>query len=140
MHPLKLKGLLLQQGTFLDQFSLALNYSSQALRCQKLPIDVLQRNWRRICVLSLWFIAMIGLFTWKFYQYKSKDAFKVMGYCGLTAKGAAKTFKFNMALIMLPICRRTITWLRSTILAYVIPFDDNVNFHKVYNMHQPPIV
>ncbi|XP_059442674.1 respiratory burst oxidase homolog protein A-like [Corylus avellana] len=126
----QLEAMLVQQGTFLDQFSPALNYSTQALSRQKLLIDVLQRNWRRIFVLSLWFITMIWLFTWKFYQYKSKDAFKVMGYCVLTAKGAAETLKFNMALILLPVCRSTITWLRSTILAYVIPFDDNINFHK----------
>lgn len=73
---------------------------------------------------------MVGLFTWKFYQYKQKDAFKVMGYCLLTAKGAAETLKFNMALVLLPVCRNTITWLRSTRLGYLVPFDDNINFHK----------
>jgi hypothetical protein len=54
-----------------------------------------------------------------------------MGYCLLTAKGAAETLKFNMALILLPVCRNTITWLRSTRLGPLVPFDDNINFHKV---------
>ncbi|MED6156476.1 hypothetical protein PIB30_014695 [Stylosanthes scabra] len=63
-------------------------------------------------------------------EYKQKDAFHIMGYCLLTAKGAAETLKLNMALILLPVCRNTITWLRSTKLAYVVPFDDNINFHK----------
>lgn len=53
-----------------------------------------------------------------------------MGYCLLTAKGAAETLKFNMALILLPVCRNTITWLRSTRLGFFVPFDDNINFHK----------
>ncbi|RVW43113.1 Respiratory burst oxidase-like protein F [Vitis vinifera] len=48
----------------------------------------------------------------------------------LTAKGAAETLKFNMALILLPVCRNTITWLRSTKLGLFVPFDDNINFHK----------
>ncbi|MCI09064.1 respiratory burst oxidase protein B-like, partial [Trifolium medium] len=49
-----------------------------------------------------------------------------------TAKGGAETLKFNMALILLPVCRNTITWLRSrTKLGMVVPFDDNINFHKV---------
>lgn len=90
----------------------------------------LQENWRRIWVLTLWVLIMVGLFTWKFFQYKQKNAFKVMGYCLLTAKGAAETLKFNMALILLPVCRNTITWLRSTKIGYFIPFDDNINFHK----------
>ncbi|MBA0862364.1 hypothetical protein Goshw_007627 [Gossypium schwendimanii] len=62
--------------------------------------------------------------------YIEKNAFKVMGYCLLTAKGAAETLKFNMALILMPVCRNTITWLRSTKLGLFVPFDDNINFHK----------
>jgi respiratory burst oxidase len=54
-----------------------------------------------------------------------------MGYCVTTAKGAAETLKLNMALILLPVCRNIITWLRNTKAARALPFDDNINFHKV---------
>jgi respiratory burst oxidase len=55
-----------------------------------------------------------------------------MGYCVATAKGAAETLKFNMALVLLPVCRNTITWIRSkTKVGAVVPFNDNINFHKV---------
>ncbi|MBA0850709.1 hypothetical protein Goshw_004851 [Gossypium schwendimanii] len=55
-----------------------------------------------------------------------------MGHCVCFAKGAAETLKLNMALILLPVCRNTITWLRNkTKLGAVVPFDDNLNFHKV---------
>jgi respiratory burst oxidase len=74
---------------------------------------------------------MAGLFTWKFLQYKNRYEFLVMGYCLTTAKGAAETLKFNMALVLLPVCRNTMTWLRSTGAARILPFDDNINFHKV---------
>uniref|UniRef100_A0A0E0ESK7 FAD-binding FR-type domain-containing protein n=1 Tax=Oryza meridionalis TaxID=40149 RepID=A0A0E0ESK7_9ORYZ len=37
-----------------------------------------------------------------------------MGYCLPTAKGAAETLKLNMALVLLPVCRNTLTWLRSS--------------------------
>jgi respiratory burst oxidase len=53
-----------------------------------------------------------------------------MGYCVTIAKGAAETLKLNMALILLPVCRNTITWLRNTRAARALPFDDNINFHK----------
>ncbi|XP_073015719.1 putative respiratory burst oxidase homolog protein H [Primulina eburnea] len=88
-------------------------------------------NWRRILVLTLWMCVNISLFTWKFYQYKKRAAFQVMGYCLCFAKGAAEILKFNMALILLPVCRRTLTKLRETFLGTVIPFDDNINFHKL---------
>ncbi|KAM7525813.1 hypothetical protein LguiA_015715 [Lonicera macranthoides] len=139
----QLETLLLQKDTYLN-YSQALSYTSQALsqnlqglrkrspirRASKKVLYYLEENWRRLWVISLWVLIMVGLFTWKFFQYKQKNAFKVMGYCLLTAKGAAETLKFNMALILLPVCRNIITWLRSTKLGYFVPFDDNINFHK----------
>ncbi|KAK8508945.1 hypothetical protein V6N13_133619 [Hibiscus sabdariffa] len=139
----QLETLLLQKDTYLS-YSQALSYTSQALsqnlqglrkkgRIRRMSTKLmyyLEENWKRIWVLSLWIMIMIGLFTWKFFQYKQKSAFVVMRYCVLTAKGAAETLKFNMALILLPVCRNTITWLRSTKLGLLVPFDDNINFHK----------
>ncbi|KAM6557602.1 hypothetical protein CsatB_004621 [Cannabis sativa] len=139
----QLETLLLQKDTYLN-YSQALSYTSQALsqnlqglrkrsRIRRLSTKMvyfLQENWKRIWVLMLWVGIMAGLFTWKFLQYKEKKAFNVMGYCLLTAKGAAETLKFNMALILLPVCRNLITWLRNTKMGYFVPFDDNINFHK----------
>lgn len=102
-----------------------LKRASCALKCLVLE------NWQRGWILLLWFIAMGGLFTWKFLQYRQKAAFQIMGYCLTTAKGAAETLKLNMALILLPVCRNILTWLRSTKARLFIPFDDNINFHKV---------
>lgn len=92
--------------------------------------DFIHENWKRIWVLALWLILNIVLFIWKFYQYKRRSSYEVMGYCVCVAKGAAETLKLNMALILLPVCRNTLTRLRSTTLGSVIPFDDNINFHK----------
>ncbi|KAF6162143.1 hypothetical protein GIB67_008272 [Kingdonia uniflora] len=139
----QLETLLLQKDTYLN-YSQALSYTSQALsqnlhglrqkshirRVSTNVIYYIQDNWKRIWVLGLWVGIMLGLFLWKFYEYKKVYAYKVMGYCVLTAKGAAETLKFNMALILLPVCRNTITWLRSSKLSRVVPFDDNINFHK----------
>lgn len=93
--------------------------------------DFIHENWKRIWVLSLWLALNIALFIWKFYQYRGRSAYEVMGYCVCVAKGAAETLKLNMALILLPVCRNTLTTLRSTALSGVVPFDDNINFHKV---------
>ncbi|KAF3340122.1 respiratory burst oxidase protein B [Carex littledalei] len=139
----QLETLLLQKDTYINH-SQALSYTSQALSQnlvalrQKSPMRklstklryYLEDNWRRMWVLVLWIMVMIGLFIWKFVQYRNRYAFHVMGYCLTVAKGAAETLKLNMALILLPVCRNTITWLRSTRASRFVPFDDNINFHK----------
>ncbi|KAH9305741.1 hypothetical protein KI387_010145 [Taxus chinensis] len=138
----QLETLLLQRDTYMN-YSQALSCTSQAMSqnlgpkkknpVQKAATKVsifIDENWQRVWVILLWASAMIVLFTWKFFQYKDKQAFQVMGYCLLTAKGSAETLKLNMALILLPVCRNTITWLRSTKLGFFVPFDDNINFHK----------
>ncbi|ESQ40676.1 hypothetical protein EUTSA_v10012617mg [Eutrema salsugineum] len=89
-------------------------------------------NWKRVWVMALWIGVMAGLFAWKFIQYRKRSAHQVMGVCVCIAKGAAETLKLNMAMILLPVCRNTITWLRTkTKLGAVVPFDDSLNFHKV---------
>lgn len=97
----------------------------------KKSAEFVHENWKRIWVLGLWLALNVSLFGWKFYQYRRRAAFEVMGYCVCVAKGAAETLKLNMALILLPVCRNTITRLRSTALNYIFPFDDNINFHKI---------
>lgn len=89
-------------------------------------------NWQRVWVMLLWIGVMAGLFAYKYVQYKRRAVYEVMGVCVCMAKGAAETLKLNMALILLPVCRNTITWLRNkTKLGVAVPFDDNLNFHKV---------
>nr|CAB3477252.1 unnamed protein product [Digitaria exilis] len=107
------------------------SYRSPFQRRINKAVDFIHENWKRIWVLSLWGVLNISLFIFKFVQYRRRAVFEVMGYCVCIAKGAAETLKLNMALILLPVCRNTLTWLRSTVLSKVVPFDDNINFHKV---------
>ncbi|KAG6518026.1 hypothetical protein ZIOFF_021427 [Zingiber officinale] len=96
-----------------------------------------RENWQRAWVVALWMITMAALFSWKFVQYRNRAAFRVMGYCLPVAKGAAETLKLNMALVLLPVCRNTLTWLRSTRARLFVPFDDNITFHKPPLHHAP---
>ncbi|XP_073007440.1 respiratory burst oxidase homolog protein C-like [Typha latifolia] len=92
----------------------------------------LEDHWKRVWVMALWLSICAALFTFKFIQYRRRAVYHVMGYCVCVAKGGAETLKFNMALILLPVCRNTITWIRNkTKLGHLVPFDDNLNFHKV---------
>ncbi|KAK1272192.1 hypothetical protein QJS04_geneDACA016202 [Acorus gramineus] len=91
----------------------------------------LHQNWRKSWVVALWVAAMAALFTWKFVQYRRSKAFQVMGYFPTTANGEAEMLKLNMALVLLPVCRNTLTWLRSTRARLFVPFNDNIDFHKM---------
>lgn len=96
----------------------------------------MEDNWKRVWVMALWLAVCAVLFTWKFIQYKTDPVFvhtfNVMGYCVCVAKGGAETTKLNMAIVLLPVCRNLVTWLRSkTKLGVIVPFNDNLNFHKV---------
>lgn len=135
-----LRGMVMAEGSQdqMDQASTSLtktmvpsSYRSPMQKRIHNTVDYIHENWKRIWVLTLWVIANIGLFIFKFIQYRNRDVFEVMGYCVCIAKGAAETTKLNMALILLPVCRNTLTALRSTALSSVVPFDDNINFHKV---------
>lgn len=102
--------------------------------------EIIFRNyWRRGWIILLWLMICATLFAWKFIQYSHRTAFQVMGYCLCTAKGAAETLKLNMAIILLPVCRNSITWLRrNRRINSVIPFNDNINFHKVMQLVKCP--
>ncbi|KAM7517610.1 hypothetical protein LguiB_016572 [Lonicera macranthoides] len=140
----QLEALLLQRDTYMN-YSRTLSVASvgwsqnlSTLRTKNAVRRVINKvkcvaleNWQRSWILLLWMMAMAALFAWKFNQYKHKNAFQVMGYCLATAKGAAETLKLNMALILIPVCRNMLTWLRSTSARLFIPFDDNINFHKI---------
>ncbi|CAD6236060.1 unnamed protein product [Miscanthus lutarioriparius] len=108
-----------------------LRYRNPLKRHLSKTVDFIHENWKRIWLVTLWLVVNLVLFVYKFEQYKRRTAFQVMGYCVCVAKGAAETLKLNMALILLPVCRNTLTTLRSTALSHVIPFDDNINFHKI---------
>ncbi|XP_073114616.1 putative respiratory burst oxidase homolog protein H isoform X2 [Elaeis guineensis] len=115
-------------------------YRNPINRSVRKTADFIHENWKRIWVLSLWLTLNIVLFIWKFYQYRRRSAYEVMGYCVCVAKGAAETLKLNMALILLPVCRNTLTRLRSTALSRVVPFDDNINFHKTWMYLSIPVL
>ncbi|XP_047979362.1 putative respiratory burst oxidase homolog protein H [Salvia hispanica] len=93
--------------------------------------EKLFENWKKILVIMLWQGINVSLFTSKLNHYQRVPAFQVLGFCLCFAKAAAETVKYNMAVILVPVCRRTLTRLRETFLGKFIPFDENINFHKM---------
>jgi hypothetical protein len=53
----------------------------------------LEGNWKRVWVMVLWISMCLGLFAWKFVQYRHHTLFDVMGYSVCVTKGCAETCK-----------------------------------------------
>ncbi|KAI3959399.1 hypothetical protein MKW98_018989 [Papaver atlanticum] len=80
-------------------------------------IYIFLQNWQKIWLLALWIGIMLGLFTYKFIEYRNKAVFGIMGYCVLPRSS---------------ITNNTITWLRNkTKLGVIVPLDSNISFHQV---------
>ncbi|KAJ9548345.1 hypothetical protein OSB04_020888 [Centaurea solstitialis] len=119
-----------QNTTNLARTMIPQKYRNPITRFFNQWIEAIQDNWKRVLVAVFLVALNAALFAWKFHQYTLMRTFRVMGYCVCLAKAAGETLKLNMALILFPVCRRTLTALRETFLGKFIPFDDNINFHK----------
>ncbi|PIN21181.1 NAD(P)H oxidase [Handroanthus impetiginosus] len=118
--------ILLQMISLSASFNKLPNIQKQADEYARLIMEELDPSKRgyitRVWVMALWIGVMAAFFAYKYVQYKNRAVFGVMGHSEYGA-------------ILLPICRNTITWLRSkTRLGVAVPLDDNLNFHKVIFM------
>uniref|UniRef100_A0A0D3DFZ8 EF-hand domain-containing protein n=1 Tax=Brassica oleracea var. oleracea TaxID=109376 RepID=A0A0D3DFZ8_BRAOL len=89
-------------------------------------------SWHRIWVIALWLTITAILFTYKYIQYKNRAVYEVLGHCVCFAKGSAETLKLNMVLVLLPVCRNTITWLRNKVIAVGITI--GVGIHSIAHL------
>jgi len=83
--------------------------------------------------MTIFVLGNIALFLERFfYYYKGPGAklFPVYGFGIPIARGAATALKLNCAIILLPVCRNLMSWLRGTWVSNVYPFDKNIVFHK----------
>jgi predicted ferric reductase/Ca2+-binding EF-hand superfamily protein len=77
--------------------------------------------------LAVYALANMALFIEAFLRYRAADAHVL----AQVARGGGACLNFNGALILLPMLRHTITWLRKGRLGHVIPLDESVGFHKL---------
>ncbi|KAG0254277.1 hypothetical protein DFQ27_006939 [Actinomortierella ambigua] len=88
----------------------------------------------RTIFFGVWVFIHIGLFSLAFFNFWFSDNFEssrnIVGFTLPTARGAALVLHVDSGMILLPVCRTLITWLRSTPLNRIVPFDKAVTFHK----------
>ncbi|KIW84286.1 hypothetical protein Z517_03536 [Fonsecaea pedrosoi CBS 271.37] len=89
---------------------------------------------RRLFV-GIFILAHCMLYGFGFMNYQLKDnltkARATFGYGYPIARSAALVLHFDVACILLPVCRTLISLVRQTPLNGIIPFDKNITFHKL---------
>jgi len=105
------------------------------------PDSVMQR-WKlwmineggRSLFFGTWIALHLIVAIFGFFHYQLKDnlnnARKTFGITFAIARTAALVLHVDAAIILLPVCRNFVSFLRRTSLGTVIPFDKNITLHK----------
>ncbi|KAJ2364657.1 hypothetical protein H4S01_003664 [Coemansia sp. RSA 2610] len=84
---------------------------------------------------GFWIILELLLFSLALVNYRYyplwQNMHTLLGGSFMSARAAALALHVNTALVLLPICRTVISWIRATPLNRIIPFDHALLFHKV---------
>lgn len=88
-----------------------------------------------VIFLFLWIGLQCFLFADTFTDFRENPKFAstnaLTGSGVALAKACASVINFNAALLIGSMCKVTITWLRSTWISCLIPFDKNIQLHRL---------
>ncbi|XP_064597557.1 LOW QUALITY PROTEIN: dual oxidase-like [Liolophura sinensis] len=116
------------------QLALREKYSPVKAKVKSLK-HFIENNKQHIFFLIIFFGICLGVAGERFYYYtieREHSGLRQITGLGLSVtRAAAAGMSFTFSLILLTMCRNTITWLRGTFLNFYIPFDSHVAFHKV---------
>ncbi|KAJ2005462.1 hypothetical protein H4R26_001944 [Coemansia thaxteri] len=84
---------------------------------------------------GFWIVIQALLFSLAIVNYLHypmwQNMFDLLGMSFVTARSAALALHVDTALVLFPICRTVISWIRTTPLNRIIPFDHALLFHIV---------
>uniref|UniRef100_A0A8C2WLY8 NADPH oxidase 1 n=1 Tax=Cyclopterus lumpus TaxID=8103 RepID=A0A8C2WLY8_CYCLU len=90
-------------------------------------------------ILVIWMALNIFLFTWYYHIYALRDEFYytryILGDALAWARGSAAVLNFNCMLILLPVCRNLLSFIRGSLVCCSRTMrkqlDKNLSFHKL---------
>ncbi|KAK9863550.1 hypothetical protein WJX84_002100 [Apatococcus fuscideae] len=85
----------------------------------------------KLCWLTLFLLAQAVAFVVGFLKSYNSSNLKIVGWSDPIAKGAAAAIQVTMALILFPVARGLLTFIRSTPLKKAIPVDHSIPVHKI---------
>ncbi|GBB98951.1 hypothetical protein RclHR1_03370018 [Rhizophagus clarus] len=88
---------------------------------------------KRLLFWIFWLGSHAGLFAYGYIKQRDDPELSRLTNIGLSvlmSRGAGLCLAYDGALILLPVCRNIIRYLRLTFLNKLIPFDENIWFHR----------
>ena len=93
-------------------------------------IEWLNNNTAKVFTLCLYAAIHVGIFLWVFTE-RFLQTLNDRAYWGvIVARVGGMWLNFNCALIILPMCRASMTMMRGSIIDKFIPMDEAISFHK----------
>ncbi|EFA75915.1 hypothetical protein PPL_10487 [Heterostelium album PN500] len=87
----------------------------------------------KLVFVTLFFAGNAAVFLERFfhYKYKAPEVYDLLGYGACVARGSAAMIKLDSALILIPVLRNFLSWLRGTFVNNYVPIDKNIVFHRL---------
>lgn len=108
--------------------SMANSLSKRFPLCNKLRWEYISNNLVRFNFFLAVAFTAIGLFVARAISYWDETGFYIL------ARASGQCLNFFCSMIVLLVCRRTITMLRSRGFGRYLPLDDHVYFHRMFGM------
>ena len=86
-----------------------------------------ENNLPKVAFLAIYAATNVALFWHAVSLYASMDA----NIFVQIARGSGACLNFNAALILVPMMRNWLTWLRKTVVNKYLPLDENIGFHRL---------
>mmetsp|Transcript_19750 Transcript_19750/g.59654 ORF Transcript_19750/g.59654 Transcript_19750/m.59654 type:complete len:963 (-) Transcript_19750:862-3750(-) len=88
-------------------------------------------RWRLLPWYTLFWLGMAGCFFTGYWQNYKRPLASVSGCAYPLAKAFAQVVQPVAFLLMIAVCRRTVTAMRETPLKWILPLDESINFHRL---------
>lgn len=87
-----------------------------------------ERGWVPIVVLLLWIGVNVGILAFALMRGRTGEPMNELMQAG---RAFAQCINFNGALLLVPVMRRLLTWVRSTWIGRAVPIDEAITFHRI---------
>ena len=87
-----------------------------------------ENRWHSLLLLALWALSNVGLFSYALRSSRADPGCPLPVQLG---HAAGACLSWNGALILIPVMRRILTWLRASRLGRLLPIDESLEFHRL---------
>jgi predicted ferric reductase/Ca2+-binding EF-hand superfamily protein len=89
-----------------------------------------EAGWAPVVFVALWALANVALLAQGMLQ-KPRPGHPPLDFIALISRATTTPIELDGAIILFPVLRRLLAWVRRTWLTHVVPVDESVAFHRI---------